>query len=90
MIQKRVKEEWLYDVSWSWNDSFADHEAEEPRGASQLLTLTMTHNPTHISLIRTTSVAWKRRHKISQLRSQFWLDLFQDLQRRLLNQQNVL
>jgi len=90
MIQTRVKDEWLYDVSWSWSDSSSAHVRRKSGETSESLTLTMIHNPTRVSLIRSISVAPKRRHKISQLRSQFWLELFQDLQRRLLNQQNVL
>jgi hypothetical protein len=90
MIQTRVKDEWLYDVSWTWSDSLGANDRAGTREKSQSLTLTMTHNPTHVSLIRSISVAQRRRHKISQLRSQFWLELFHDLQRRLLNQQNVL
>ncbi len=90
MIQTHVKDEWLYDVSWSWSDSLDTHGRAGAAEKSQSLTLTMTHNPTHVSLIRSISVAQKRKHKISQLRSQFWLELFHDLQRRLLNQQNVL
>jgi hypothetical protein len=84
MIQPRAKEEWLYDVSWSWSDSLSDHDKAGAREKSQSLTLTMTHNPTSISLIRSTSFVRKKKDKTSQFRSQFWLELFHDLQRKLL------
>jgi hypothetical protein len=88
MNQTRVKNEWLYDVSWSWSDSLPAHSHAVPGEKPQLLTLTMTHNPTRISLIRSRSLVQNKRGKISQLRSRFWLDLFHELQRKILFSHN--
>jgi hypothetical protein len=88
MIQTRAKEEWLYDVSWSWSDSLSAHGKAGLSERPQSLTLTMTHNPTRISLIRSTSLFKIKRDKTRRLRSQFWLDLFHELQQKILIHQN--
>lgn len=88
MRQARAKEEWLYDISWSWSDALPAQGNDEAKEKLQSLTLTMTHKPTSVSLIRTTSLVQIKRGKISQHRSQFWLDLFHELQQKVLRNQD--
>jgi hypothetical protein len=57
---------------------------------SHTLTLTMSHNPTRISLVRSISPAKIKKDKFAKIRSQLWLDLFHELQRKILFQQNHL
>lgn len=59
-----------------------------PEKKSPILTLTMSHNPTQISLVRSISTAKIKKDKFSKLRSQLWLDLLHDLQRKILIHQN--
>ena len=80
----RAKEEWLYDVSWSWGDASSPHGQVWSREKSPSLTLSMTHNPTRISLIRSAKLVQKKRSKANEFRSRFWLELFHDLQRKIL------
>jgi hypothetical protein len=89
MIQTRDKEVWIYDVSWSWSEPLPAQSNAAVREKSQSLTLTMTHNPTHISLIKSASLVQNKLGKISQLRSQLWLELFHELQRKLLSNQDL-
>jgi len=83
--QKRVNNEWFYDVSWSWSDSLPTRGRAALKGKPQPLTLILTHNPTHISLVKSASLAQQARYKINQIRSELWLELFHELQQRLLS-----
>jgi hypothetical protein len=88
MIQTRAREEWLYDISWSWSDAPAARRRAGSGKKPQSLTLTMIHNPTCIRLIRSASLLKMKRDKDNRLSSQIWLDLFQELQRNILSHQN--
>jgi hypothetical protein len=85
MRHLRVNKEWFYDVSWSWSDSKPGREMEGKPEKPQPLTLTLTHNPTHISLIKSVSLVEQGKCKINQLRTDLWLNLFNELHRRLLS-----
>jgi hypothetical protein len=87
--QNHIKDDWLYDVSWSWSDSFPTHDQAESREGLKSLTLAMTHNPTRICLVKSSSLVKTPGFKINQLRTNLWLDLFHELQRRLLSNKDL-
>ena len=75
MKQSSAREKWLHDISWNWSGSSSTHGKAGSRDKFQSLTLTMTHNPTHISVTKSTSPVPNKRDKIAQLRSNLWSGL---------------
>jgi len=88
MTKARTNQEFICDISWHWSDSLPVQGNSESLEKSHSLTLTMSHNPTHISLVRSIPSAQIKKDRFSKLRSQLWLDLFHDLQRKILFHQN--
>jgi hypothetical protein len=86
-MKTHAKREFICDIDWHWSDSLPAHGISEPVKKSQTLTLTMSHNPTRISLVRSIPSAQIKKDKFSKLRSQLWLDLLHDLQRNILIRQ---
>ena len=82
-----TKEEWLYNFSWSWSGSSSTHGKAGARQKFQSLTLTMTHNPTRISVASTTPFIQNKREDVSRLRRKLWDDLFRELQQKIVAEQ---
>jgi hypothetical protein len=82
-MKTNAKREFICDITWNWSDSLPASGIPDRVKKSQVLTLTMSHNPTRISLVRSIPQAQIKKDKFSKLRSQLWLDLLHDLQRNI-------
>jgi hypothetical protein len=86
-MKTHAEREFICDIDWHWSDSLPSQGIPEPAKKSQTLTLTMSHNPTRISLVRSIPRSQIKKDKSSKLRSQLWLDLLHELQRNILVRQ---
>jgi len=87
-MKTRGKRDFICDIDWQWSDSLPAQGVPGPVKKSQKLTLTMSHNPTRISLVRSVPMAQIEKDKSSKLRSQLWLELLEELQRQALIRQH--
>jgi hypothetical protein len=83
-MKTHAKREFVCDIDWHWSDSLPAQGIPKPVKKSQTLTLTMSHNPTRISLVRSIPSAQIKQDTFSRRRSQLWLELLDELQRQAL------
>ena len=80
MATMQSKEDWLHDISWSWEGTATTHGKAGSRSKYKTYTLTMTHNPTGIRVLGSTPYTINKRELTRPKSSKLWMDLFRDLQ----------
>jgi hypothetical protein len=75
----QTQQEWLHDISWNWEGTSTTRGKAGSRSKLKSYTLTMTHNPTGIRVMSSTSYAPNKR-EITQIKSgKLWSDLFAEI-----------
>ena len=83
MKDRSAKEEWLDDISWNWSGPSKTHGKAGSRRKFQSLTLTMTHNPTHMSVVRSTPFIRNKPREVAAASRKLWSELLRELQAQL-------
>ena len=77
------QQEWLHDVTWSWDGTSTTRGKAGARSKFKAYALTMTHNPTGIRVMTSTPYVQNKRELTQIKSSKVGLDLFNEIQEEL-------